>query len=209
MKKRTIIKDPLNLVIIGVAGQGNVAISILVCNALIEQGYFITFGQTYPSQQRGGSVINYIRISREVRYSPIIPNGKADIIVGMEPMETLRMLGQFGNPSVITLVNPRPIYSLDMLSSGNSYPNVDKVMDAIKRLSAKTLVVNATDEAQKIGGHIYANIVLTGALIGTGLLPLNREAMISLLKERFPTQFEVNIAAFDKGMKLVGELVKI
>ena len=91
---KTLIKDPLNIIIIGVAGQGNVMTSLLVCNALVREGYIVTFGQTYLPQQRGGPVINYIRVSKESVHSPIIPQGYADIVVGMEPVEAMRMLAQ-------------------------------------------------------------------------------------------------------------------
>ena len=49
MTVKTLIKDPLNLIIVGVAGQGNVVISLLICNTLVKEGYLVTFGQTYPA----------------------------------------------------------------------------------------------------------------------------------------------------------------
>ena len=50
---KPLIKDPLSLIVIGVAGQGNVVTSYLICNALVREGYLVTFGQTYPAQPRG------------------------------------------------------------------------------------------------------------------------------------------------------------
>ena len=67
-------------------------ISQLVCQALANQGYLVTFGQTYSSNQRGGSVNNYARVSKEIQCSPLVPAGAADVIVGMEPLDTLRGL---------------------------------------------------------------------------------------------------------------------
>jgi len=51
---KELMKDPLSLIVIGVAGQGNVVTSYLICNALVNEGYQVTFGQSYPAQQRGG-----------------------------------------------------------------------------------------------------------------------------------------------------------
>ncbi len=201
MKK--LMKDPLNLIIIGIAGQGNVVTSELVCNALMREGYLVTFGQSYPAQQRGGSVINYIRVSKEIQCSPIIPQGRADIIVAMEPAEAIRMLAQYGNPEVITMVNPRPIHAVDIAGTGAKYPGLDKLMADIKELSARTMVVNATEEAQKLGNPIMANVILVGALVGSGLLPLEKKSLEPVLQERFPRAFEANIVAFDKGAELV------
>lgn len=128
---KTLIKDPLNIIIIGVAGQGNVMTSLLVCNALVREGYVVTFGQTYLPQQRGGPVINYIRVSKESVHSPIIPQGDADLIVGMEPVEAMRMLTQYGNPDVVTVVNPKMIGSIDIARLKGGYPNLEKLLEDI------------------------------------------------------------------------------
>jgi indolepyruvate ferredoxin oxidoreductase beta subunit len=204
MTLKTLIKDPLNLIIVGVAGQGNVVISLLIGNSLVREGCLVTFGQTYPAQQRGGTVINYIRISQEMEYSPIMPYGCADVILGMEPVETLRMLRQYGNAGTITIVNPRPIYSIDIWGGGAAeYPDLDKLLAAIRSLSAKTWVVNATEEARQLGNPILANVLLTGALIGTGALPLDAKSLEPALLERFPDQFELNVTALKRGVALV------
>jgi indolepyruvate ferredoxin oxidoreductase, beta subunit len=200
---KELMKDPLSLIVIGVAGQGNVVTSFLICNTLVNLGYKVTFGQTYPAQQRGGSVINFIRVSKDIQASPIIPEGRADVIVAMEPVEAMRMLNEYGNPDVVSIVNPRPIQAVDFAGRGSNYPSVGKVMEDIKALSAKTWVVDATEEAQKLGNPIMGNVILVGALVGSGVLPLDRESMIPALEERFPKAIDINIAAFDKGMELV------
>jgi len=199
---KTLIKDPLSIIVIGVAGQGNVVTSSLICNALLNEGFKVTFGQSYPAQQRGGSVINYIRVSKDYQCSPIIPQGGADIIVGMEPVEALRMLAQYGNPDVITVVNPRPIISIEIAGQSGKYPNIDKLMDDISSVSSKMISVNTTDEAQNLGNSIMSNVVLVGVLVGSGLLPLDRESMVPVIQERFPKVFDINMKAFDRGMEL-------
>ena len=186
-----LLKDPLNLIIIGVAGQGNVVISMLVCNALLRAGYLVTFGQTYGANQRGGSVMNYVRVSQEVQCSPLIPDGSADIILGLEPVEALRMLGEYGNPDVTTIVNPRPIHSIDIARSGAEYPDMNELLATIEDLSAKTLVIKATEEAQRIGNPRVANVILAGALLGSGSLPLDKKSLEPTLRERFPRALSV------------------
>ena len=201
MTTKTLMKDPLNLIVIGVAGQGNVLISLLISNALVKEGYLVTFGQSYSSNQRGGSVINYVRISREIQCSPIIPGGTADIILGMEPLDTLRMLGQYGNPDVITIVNPRPI---GIAGRAVEYPDMDELLETIRGMSAKTWVINATEEAQKLGDPIFANMILLGVLVGSNTLPLDKKSLEPLLRETFPKEVEANMTAFSKGLELVG-----
>jgi len=192
MTTKTLMKDPLNLAIIGVGGQGNVVASQLVSSALAKEDYLVTFSQSFTSFQRGGSVLNCVRISKETQCSPLIPAGQADVIVAMEPVEALRMLKQFGNRNVTTIVNPRPLEPTD----------IDKLMEAIKRLSARTVVINATDEAQKLGNAMLANVIIVGAIIGSGILPLDKESIEPLLQEKFPKAVALNMMALDRGIEL-------
>jgi indolepyruvate ferredoxin oxidoreductase beta subunit len=197
LSRRQLVEDPLNLVVTGVAGQGNVVISQMLGNALVSAGYKVVFGQSFGSNQRGGSVRNYLRISEEVMYSPIVPAGNADIIVSMEPVEALRMLTDFGNPSVITLLNPR------VLSARNSTIDMAVLLDNIRKLSARLITIEATGEALKLGNSMLGNIILVGAIIGIGLLPVTKDAIIADLKERFPRAVDMNLRALDRGLELV------
>jgi len=204
MTKETLTKDPFNLIITGVGGQGNVMISLTVASALVSQGYVVTVGETYGASQRGGPVMSHVRISKDTQYSPLSMEGEAEVILGMEPVETLRVLGKYGNPNVVTLFNPRPIYSVDVISGDAEYPDLDKLIEVIEELSAKTWMVNATEEAEKMGRPIVANTILIGSLIGLGVLPLTRESMEPIIRDRFPAKaFELNMQAFDRGMELI------
>src|SRR4030066_1423859 len=112
-------KDPFNVIIGGVGGQGNVLASQILGEMLIAKGYVITIGETYGASQRGGSVMSHIRVSRREQFSPLIPEGKCDLVVGLEPVEALRVLAQYGNPGVLMLINTRPIYPIDVIA-GNT-----------------------------------------------------------------------------------------
>jgi len=203
MTKKQLNKDPLNLIITGVGGQGNVMISLIVGNAFVRDGFCVTIGETYGASQRGGPVMSHMRISKNTQYSPFIPDGCADIILGMEPVETLRMLGKYGNPKVITIINPRPIYSIDVTGGHAEYPDLDKLIETIKDLSSQTWLINATEEAQKMGSHLFANAILIGALIGSGVLPLDKSSVEPVLREMFSKEIETNLVAFNKGIKLI------
>lgn len=194
-------KDPINLVVSGVGGQGNVMVTLVIGNALVDSGYFVTVGETYGSSQRGGSVMSHVKISAVRQYSPLIAQGQADIIVGMEPVETLRMLKQFGNDQVICVVNPRPIHAIDL--SGANYPDLEHVMKHIEGLSRKTYTVQATEQAQKMGNPILANMILIGALLKTGLLPIDRASIEGVIRKMFPKVVDINLKALKQGMASV------
>ncbi|MDD5313442.1 MAG: indolepyruvate oxidoreductase subunit beta [Dehalococcoidia bacterium] len=201
---KQLVRDPVNLVVSGVGGQGNVMVSLVVGNALVNDGYFVTIGETYGSSQRGGSVMSHVKISAVKQYSPLISEGQADIILGMEPGETLRMLKQFGNSRVVTIVNPRQIHAID-ITGGEGYTGTEKLLEMIEGLSAKTYVVNATEEAQKMGNPILANMILIGALAKTGLLPIEEKSLDAVIRQMFPKAVDVNRKALEVGMGLVGK----
>ena len=68
-------KDPVNLIITGVGGQGNILILRLIGETLVGDGYFVTIGEIYGLSQRGGSVASHVRIARDEMYSPLTPVG--------------------------------------------------------------------------------------------------------------------------------------
>ena len=200
MSKKTLTREPLNFIVAGVGGQGNVLLSAFVGMALLNEGFMVSVADTFGVSQRGGSVTSHIKISKKVLYSSVTLEGKADVILGMEPIETLRALGEFGNPHVVVIVNPRPIYP----TGGASYPALDEVKQAIMKFSSDTKFVNATEEALKMGNPIYTNTILLGSLVGANVLPITKETMMPILEERFSGRLlDPNIKAFNKGMELI------
>ena len=133
-------KDPVNLIITGVGGQGNILISRLVGQFLVDEGYFITIGETYGASQRGGSVASHVRISKEIAYSPLTPEGCADIILGLEPLESLRMLTLFGNESSFVITNTRPIHTMAVAIGEAEYPSLGSIKEGIAKLSQKAWI---------------------------------------------------------------------
>jgi indolepyruvate ferredoxin oxidoreductase beta subunit len=123
--------------------------------------------------------------------------------VGIEPIELLRNLTRFGNPEVITVVNTRPVYPIGVISGEVDYPDLDKVVETIRRLSAQSWIVNATEEAMKLGNTIYTNVILLGALLGSNSLPLDQQTMEEVLKVELPKGFDTNIVALQIGLDLV------
>jgi indolepyruvate ferredoxin oxidoreductase beta subunit len=202
MNKKALEKEPFSLIIAGVGGQGNVLLSAFVGAALLNEGFTVSIADTFGVSQRGGSVQSHIKISKTTLYSSVTLEGKADVILGMEPVETLRALEEFGNPHVFVIVNPRPVYP----TGGVTYPDLDEVKRAIVKLSSTARFVNATEEALKMGNPIYTNVILLGSLVGADVLPISRETMIPILEERFPGRLlDTNIKAFHKGMELIAK----
>jgi indolepyruvate ferredoxin oxidoreductase beta subunit len=198
-----LVKDPLNLIITGVGGQGNVLASQLVGRALVRENFYVTIGETYGASQRGGAVMSHLRISKESQHSPLIPEGQADIVVALEPVEALRVIGQYGNPSVAAVVNSRPIYPTAVTVGEAEYPSLEKIKQTIYELARKAWFIDATEMALSYGSPIFTNIIMVGALAGTNLLPLNRKKFEEAIKESFPsTHVADNLKAFARGLEM-------
>ena len=194
-------KDPLNVIVTGVGGQGNVLVSQFMGRALVRAGYHVTIGETYGASQRGGAVMSHLRISRQAQYGPLIPSGQADVILGLEPVETLRVLAQYGNPAVTVITNSRPVYPLAVAIGAARYPTVEEIMSALEALSASAWLINATDIAVELGAPILANIIMVGALVGAGVLPLRPEEVEQEFQESLSDdRLEMNLKAFRRGL---------
>jgi indolepyruvate ferredoxin oxidoreductase beta subunit len=198
------VKDPLNLVISGVGGQGNVLIGGLLGQALVRSGYLVMTGETFGVSQRGGAVTSHIRISRKRVYGPIIPDREGDVILGLEPLETLRALGQHGNPEIDTVTNSRPVYPINVLAGDAEYPPVDELRELIGRLSRRAVFVDASEIALRLGAAVLANMVMAGALVAAELIPLSRGVFEEYLADSMSGEtLQRNLVAFDEGFKSV------
>jgi indolepyruvate ferredoxin oxidoreductase beta subunit len=193
-----------NLIITGVGGQGNVLSSQLLGRCFVQKGYFVTIGETYGASQRGGSVMSHIRISPQTQLSPLIPKGKADIVLGLEPVEALRVITAYGNPKTIAFVNPRPIYPVDVSSGNENYPAAEELQGALESLCARVYYISATERAMEMGSPILGNMIMMGALLKTKLLPLTEEEFRQTLSQNFHEhRLAINLQALEEGKRLI------
>ncbi len=197
-------KENYNLIITGVGGQGNVLSSQLIGQALVGKGFFVTIGETYGASQRGGSVMSHIRISSKKQLSPLIPRGKADIVVGLEPVEALRVLTTYGNPQTVVIANTRPIYPVDVTSGDEKYPEPEEIQKALESLSRKIYSIAATEKAMEMGSPILGNMIMIGALLELNLLPLGPSEFREILAKNFSAQrLKTNLQALEEGKKII------
>ena len=193
-------KNPVNLIITGVGGQGNILISRLIGETLVGSGFFVTIGEIYGLSQRGGSVASHVRIARDEMYSPLTPVGCADIILGLEPLESLRIATRFANRDTVVISNTRPIYPVSVAVGEAEYPTLEEIKQSFGRISKKAWFIRASDIAIELGAPLLTNIVATGALIATGLLPLRKQMFEERLRLNFQKQkLALNMEAFQRG----------
>ena len=193
-------RDPYNIVITGVGGQGNVMASRVLSNMLVRRGFRITIGETFGMSQRGGAVMSHIRVSVQTQWSPQIPSGKADMVVALEPVEALRVLKTYGHAGVKAVINTRPIYPVGVITGALDYPPLRDIEDCVRSLSSGAWFLDATDEALKLGNPILGNIIMIGAVTAVHQLPVNREDFQEVIGQTLPPdKLAVNLRAFDIG----------
>ncbi len=190
-----------NIIISGVGGQGNVRAAQILGLAALKSGYDVKITDVYGIAQRGGSVVSHVRIGEEI-YAPLIEEHKADIVLGLEPMECLRAVINFLKNKGIVITNIRPIYPVEVLIGKIKYPDVNNIISLIKKIAKFVLAFDATKIAEDIGLPIVTNIVLIGALIGLDIIPLKKELLIEAIKESIPYNIEENIKAFNEGFSI-------
>ena len=202
--KRSLSKEPTNIIITGVGGQGNVMASRVLAGILVSAGYIVTIGETFGMSQRGGSVMSHLRVSSTSVLSPQIPQGRADIIIALEPVEALRVLTKYGNPDVAVLANSRMAYPMGVITGEFTYPSLDEIRSMFSKLSAKSWMIDATSVAVELGNPVLSNIVMIGALAGALLLPIDRCAFEKeLTKSMSADKRQINLKAFDAGMQML------
>ena len=196
--------DPLNIVICGIGGQGNVLASEVVGSAMTDRGYHVAVGETYGASQRGGSVMSHVRVSEDQELSVLIPSGEAHIIIGFEPLETLRMARKYAGPDTMIVYDPRPVYPLGVLQGIQTYPSMEDITEEIRSLSAAAYAVPAADIAMEVGDSRSANIALLGAFAQLPDSPLSWEDLEKILTQRFRgAVLELNRQAFAMGCEAV------
>lgn len=186
-----------SILLVGVGGQGTILASKLLTTGLMEEGYDVKMNEIHGMSQRGGSVSSHVRYGEKV-CSPVIELGGADILVSFEKMEALRWLNYLKADGSI-IVNNFEIKSASILSGKDDYPkNAFDILES----KARTLVVDAAFEAEKLGNPRVMNIILLGAIIKA--MSLEEIGWERILRENIKENLvEINLEALNIGMNLV------
>ncbi|MEE9419770.1 MAG: indolepyruvate oxidoreductase subunit beta [Desulfatiglandaceae bacterium] len=201
-------KDPYNIIITGVGGQGNVLLSKLLGNMLTRRGYIITIGETFGATQRGGSVMSHLRVSARSSWSPLIPKGRADMVIALEPTEGIRVLANYGNPQVKILSNTRAIHPVGVIAGELQYPSIEEIRKSAHELASEAWFIDATDEALRLDNPVLGNTIMLGAFAGLSTLPLEKEDFREVILEMMPEdKLDINLKAYELGAEMLNRAV--
>jgi indolepyruvate ferredoxin oxidoreductase, beta subunit len=197
----TAVKE-LNIIIAGVGGQGVILMSEVLGNSAVQDGLKVRGSEVLGMAQRGGSVFSNIRLGEDV-FSPMTPDGKCDLLVALEPSEALRNI-QFLNKNSIVIMNIRKVIPATVSMGKSTYPEIDQIKAKLETVAEKVIGLDAVEMADKAGNRQTSNVVMLGALFGTGKMPIKMETVKGAIKERVPAKaVDVNMKAFDIGYEAI------
>ncbi len=183
-----------DIILAGVGGQGILSIATVIGQAALAEGWYLKQAEVHGMSQRGGEVQSHLRISTEPIWSDLIPQGKADIILSLEPLEALRYVPWLA-PEGCVVTSSVPFRNID------NYPEIDQVYAAVKACS-RHILIDTDALVKEINAPVQAaNMVLLGAAIP--MLGIEPEIMKTALQKVFARKseavVETNIRALMAG----------
>jgi indolepyruvate ferredoxin oxidoreductase beta subunit len=184
--------EQFNMLIVGTGGQGLITLLQIISEAAVSEGYDIKTSELHGLSQRGGSVEVHIRFGKKI-YSPLVAQGKADLVLGLEEQEILNGT-YFANPKTSFLINqfviPIPLAK-----------PVDEaeIIGELKKISKNIVLVPAEKICQeKLGNSVVSGIYLISLAVLKGIIPLSQDSILNAIKKTVPEKYlELNVKAFE------------
>ncbi len=182
-----------DIILAGVGGQGILSIATVLGYAAVESGFYLKQAEVHGMSQRGGDVQSNFRISDKPIFSDLVPKGKADLIISVEPMESLRYLPYLSETGWL-ITNTSPFKNIP------DYPDEEKVIAEIKK-QPRHIAIDADAIAKEVKNPRGMNMVLVGA--ASVFMDLDYELMKKGIEVIFGKKgqeiVDANIAALNAG----------
>lgn len=182
----------------GVGGQGTLTATILLAQAAMRKGLPVTAGEVHGMAQRGGVVESTLLIGGFS--SPRIAPGEADVLLGFEPLETLRAL-PYLRPGGLVVSNAEPILPIGVTMGRETYPDLAALFAQVTGCAGAAHFLPCLSLGIKAGAVQSGNLALLGAVCATGALPITVADLKATAMERLsPKILDMNLAAIDLGV---------
>jgi len=183
--------------IVGVGGQGALTVSKIIGRAALEKNVPIVVSEIHGMAQRGGVVKTTIRLGETI--SPLPFAKDLTVLMGFEPLEVYRDRGEI-TAETIVIISTDPIRPTSVSSGGQKYPEPAEVIAEMRRNLDCVFSLSAREKAIMAGNERTSNVVMLGALVGTGALPFTYDEMRRAVGSSVPRKaVEANLKAFELG----------
>ncbi len=187
-----------DIILAGVGGQGILSIAASIGMAALENNLEIKQAEVHGMSQRGGAVQSNMRISSKAIASDLIPRGQADLILSVEPMESLRYLPWLSEKGWL-ITNIRPFINIP------DYPDLESLASALKKV-ANHITIDADAIAAELGSKKVSNMVILGA--ATPFIDIPYESFEMGIRKIFGRKGEdivkLNLEALKRGKEKAG-----
>ncbi len=188
-----------DIYLVGVGGQGIITASKIIGDAAVLAGRNVLLSETHGMAQRGGSVVCTTRIGDV--HSPLIPDGRADVILSFELLETLRALCKASKDTIV-VSSTEKIVPLSVSSQKLKYPSEGEVKAQVAKVAKSFTSIDAPKVATDCGVPMSSNVVMVGALAGTGMSGLDRVHFEKSIEMNIQRKLPENLRAFSEGHRL-------
>jgi len=180
-----------NILLCGVGGQGIVLTSKLIASAAMEKGLNVMSAETIGMAQKGGSVFSFLRIGDDF-HCPMFGRKSADIIIGYEPSEVVRMLPYLKDNGCV-VVNTYPIMPVASALDKTNY-NAEEMLNYIRANVKNVIAENGSEACTALSSPRVLNMIMLGLAIKTKALPFTIEEIENTMKKIVKPQFhEINL----------------
>ena len=188
------MKKSINIMIVGVGGQGTLLASRLLGAVMIAEGMDVKVSEVHGMSQRGGSVVTYVKAGESVA-SPVIEKGEADLILAFEQLEAARWLPYLKKGGKI-VVNTQKMDPMPVITGAAVYP--EGILEKLIESDAVVTPVDALPLAVEAGSAKAVNVVLIGVLAAH--MDFKKEVWLKAIEQTVPEKFiDMNLKAFDAG----------
>jgi indolepyruvate ferredoxin oxidoreductase beta subunit len=181
-----------DIILAGVGGQGIISIAYVIASAALEEGLELKQAEVHGMSQRGGAVQSHLRLSRERIWSDLIPRGEADLVLSVEPLETLRYI-DYLRPDGMVIASRTPFVNI------RDYPDVETLLSKIREIP-RHLIIDSEKLAKEAGSSRTQNMVMLGAT--ARYLMVKEENLTKFIKFLFERHGETIVAANLKAFAL-------
>lgn len=188
-----------DIILSGVGGQGILSIAAVIGLAAVDNNLFLKQSEVHGMSQRGGDVQSHFRLSDKPVFSDLIPYGKADLIISVEPMESLRYLPWLSKQGWL-VTNSNPFINIP------DYPPVDEILNEIRKIK-NNIIIDADAIAKEVGSARSGNIVVLGAASPFINMPYRslEKAVRKLFERKGEEIVEFNLKALNAGRSFTGK----